>query len=80
MVVCCDPYPKCLKISTSLSFFLFKVDYYYLFIFGCCGSSLLCGLSLVVAGGGYSLAVPGLLIAVVSLFVQNRLSSCRTWA
>ena len=80
MVVCCDPYPKCLKISTSLSFFLFKVYYYYLFILGCCGSSLLCGLSLVVARGGYSLAVPGLLIALASLFMEHRLSSCRTWA
>ena len=74
MVVCCDPYPKCLKISTSLSFFLFKVYYYYLFIFGCCGSSLLCGLSLVVARGGYSLVVVcGLLIVTASLVSERRI-------
>ena len=39
-----------------------------LFIFGCAGSSLLHGLSLVVASGGYSLVAMGrLLIAVGNL-------------
>ena len=42
--------------------------------FGCAGSSLLCGLSLVAASRGYSLvAVWGLLVAVVSLVVEDRL-------
>ena len=45
----------------------------YLFILGCAGSLLLPGFSLVVASGGYSLAVVrGLLIAVVSLVVEHR--------
>ena len=42
------------------------------FPFGFTGSSLLCGLSLVV--------VPGLLIVVASLVVEHRLSSCDTRA
>ena len=49
--------------SGSYQFYLF-VD---LFIFDCAGSSLLCRLSLVVGG---------LLIAVASLVVGHRLSSC----
>ena len=45
-----------------------------LVIFGCAGSSLLCGLSLVVVSGGYSLAaVQRLLIEVTSLVTENRL-------
>ena len=44
----------------------------YLFTFGCAGSSLLCGLSLVVESEGYSLvAVRGLLIAVASLVAEH---------
>ena len=55
-----------------------------LLIFGCAGSSLLCGLSPVVVSGGYSsVAVWGLLIAVASLVaeqaLEHRLSSC-AWA
>ena len=43
----------------------------YVFIFGCAGSSLLDGLSLVAARGSYSLVVVcGLLIAVASLVAQ----------
>ena len=43
-------------------------------IFGCVGSSLLRGLSLVAASGGYSLfAVCGLLIEVASLVVEHGL-------
>ena len=37
-----------------LFIFLLKFIYFYLFIFGCVGSLLLCGLSLVVVSGGYS--------------------------
>ena len=43
-------------------------------IFGCAGSSLLHGLSLVAVSGGYSLvAVCRLLITVASLVVKHRL-------
>ena len=43
----------------------------YVFIFGCCGSLLLCGLSLVVEGGSYSLVLDlGLLIVVASLLSE----------
>ena len=45
----------------------------YLLIFGCAGSSLLTGFSLVATSGGYSLvAMHGLLIAVASLIVEHR--------
>ena len=48
--------------------------YVYLFIFGCIGSSLLCGLSLAVASDGSSLAVVnGLLVVVASLIAERRL-------
>ena len=44
----------------------------YLLIFGCAGSSLLTGFSLVATSGGYSLvAMHGLLIAVASLIVEH---------
>ena len=36
-------------------FFLFLIYLLYLFISGCIGSLLLCGLSLVAVSGGYSL-------------------------
>ena len=49
----------------------------YLLIFGCAGSSLLTGFSLVATSGGYSLvAMHGLLIAVASLIAEHRLRSC----
>ena len=39
-----------------MHFFFFLINFFYLFIFGCVGSSLLCaGFSLVAASGGYSL-------------------------
>ena len=52
------------------------IGYYfiYLFIFGCCGSSLLCRLSLVVASG---VAVQKLLIAVASLVAEYGLQEHR---
>ena len=51
---------------------------FYLFIFGCAGSSLLRGLSLVTASGGYSLiAVLGLLISMATLVVEHRLWDAR---
>ena len=46
---------------------LFKDFHIYLFIFGCAGSSLMLGLSLIAASGSYSLAeVLGLLIVGAS--------------
>ena len=58
-----------------LPFFFFNI---YLFIIGYTGSLLLCGLSLVVESGAYSLVVVHrLLFAVVSL-VEHRLQG--TWA
>ena len=45
----------------------------YLFIFDCAGSSLLRGLSLVVASGGYSLVVMGRL-----LIAGGNLCNCQT--
>ena len=46
--------------------------------FGCLGSSLLCGLCLVVASGGCSLVVVlRLLIAVTSLVAEHGLETCR---
>ena len=35
-------------------FYFFKINLFILFIFGCVGSLLLCGLSLVAVSGGYS--------------------------
>ena len=53
-----------------------KIDFtiFYLFNFDCAGSSLLQGLSLVVASRGCSLAVVlGFLIVVASLVAEHRL-------
>ena len=45
---------------------------FYLFIFGCAGSSLLLGFSLVGVTGGYSpVVLHGLFIAVASLIVRG---------
>ena len=60
------------------------MNFFNLLIFGCAGSSLLRGLSLVVVSGGYSsIAVWGLLITVASLVAEqareHKLSSC-AWA
>ena len=62
-----------------------KNKFIYFFIFGCIGSSLLRGLSLVVASGGYSVVVRGLLIVVASLVAEHGprragFSSYGTWA
>ena len=63
---------------TKSSIYIILLFFLIYFIFGCMGSSLLCGLSL--------LAVHGLLIAVASLFAEHRLCrysgfrSCSTWA
>ena len=47
---------------------------FYLFIFGCAGSSLLRGLSLVAVSRGYCLVVMcGLLVAMPSLVVEHGL-------
>ena len=55
-----------------LNCYFFKQD--CLFIFGCAGSLLVRGLSLVAASGGYSLTVVrGLLIAVASLVAEHGL-------
>ena len=64
----------CEEFQQSI-FFLNPIQFLkliYLFTFGCAGSSLLCGLSLVVESEGYSLvAVRGLLIAVASLVAEH---------
>ena len=44
---------------------------FYLFMYGRAGSSLLCRLSLVVAGGGSSVAEHSLLIAVACLVAEQ---------
>ena len=65
-------HPGCrITLSREVYFFFFFIRL-YLFIFGHTGSSLLCGLSLVVEGGDYSLvAVHGLLIGVASLLAEH---------
>ena len=46
----------------------------YLFVFGCAGTLLLCGLSLLEVTRGYSIAVlPGFLITLVSLGAEHGL-------
>ena len=58
-----------------MHFFFFLIRL-YLFIFGCAGSSPLCGLSLVVEGRDPSLvAVHGLLIVVASLVAEHVLGT-----
>ena len=53
----------------------------FFFFFGCAGSSLLQGLSLVAASRDHSLvAVHGLLIEVASLAVEHRLEGIQTSA
>ena len=65
------------RLACGFIFFFFLS----LFIFLCAGSLLLCGLSPVVASGGYPLVVVHrLLIAVASLVAKCGLSGCRTWA
>ena len=50
------------------------------FIFGCTGSLLLSGLSLVADSGCFSLGdVPGLLSAVASLVGEHRLWGSQLW-
>ena len=57
--------------NTGIFFFFFNNV-----IFGCAGSSLLCGFSFVVVCGGYSLgAVFGLLIAAASLVGEKGVGS-----
>ena len=51
-----------------------KHNFIYLFIFGCAGSSLLCGLSLALGSGGPSPAAKvGLLTAMASLALEHGL-------
>ena len=55
-----------------------QVSFKEVFMYGCAGSALLCGLSLVAARRGYSLvAVRRLLVALASLVVQHRLKGMR---
>ena len=51
----------------------------YLFVYGCAGSLLLCGLFSGAANGGSSL-VAGLLTAVASLLGHAGFRACRMWA
>ena len=57
--------------SDSLPAF-FKI-YLFVYFWLCWVFLAACGLSLVVASGGYSVAVRGLLIAVVSLVAEHGL-------
>ena len=56
---------------------LFSI-YLLIFIFDCAGPLLLCGFSLVVASGGYSLAAVHRLLIAVASFVEHGLQG--TWA
>ena len=59
---------------------LFFNLFIYSFVFGCAGSLLLCGFSLVAVRGGYSpVPVCGFLTVLASLAVEDRLSSCGAW-
>ena len=63
----------CTRLLLFLILFFFKFIYYFI-IFGCAGSLLLRGLSLVAAEGGYSLVVVcKLLIVVGSLVAEHGL-------
>ena len=63
-------------MSLALPFFK-NYKFIYLFIFGCIGSSLLRGLSLVAASVGYFVVVHGLLIVVASLCCGARVLGTR---
>ena len=64
----------CVCVCVRRESLLWKTFLIILFIFGCAGSLLLHGLSLAVAGQGYSLVVVcGLLIVVASIVVEHRL-------
>ena len=69
--------------SKGLSFFFFLIN---LFISGCVGSSLLCGLSLAAASGGYSsmrcagFSLWWLLLLRSTGSRRAGFSSCGTWA
>ena len=71
---------------SSISGYFFKKFIYIMFIFGCVGSSLLRGLSLVAARGGYSsLRCTGFSLWWLLLFQSTGprhagFSSCGTWA
>ena len=68
------PVPPAQGYTDTASFFFFFLTF-YLFIYGCAGSSLLLKLSLVVVSGAYFLVVAHrFLIAVTSLVAEHRLS------
>ena len=61
-------------IARRILFHIYIYTSFYVFIFVCAGSSLLCGLlSSWACGGGSLAAVLGLLIAVASLAAEHRL-------
>ena len=63
-----------INIYFNMQMMLFKIFLFILLTFGCAGSLLLHGLSLVVGSRGYPLVVVhGLLIAVASLVAEHRL-------
>ena len=69
------------KLGTSL-YKILGVRFCFLFVFRLCWVIVAAGgLSLVTESGGYSVSsVRRLLIVVVSLVAEHRLSSCGSWA
>ena len=59
------------QLQSTYFFKSLKNLFIYLSIFGCAGSSLLFGLSLVAGNRGYSLAVAFRLLAVVASLVAE---------
>ena len=65
-------------VSPCLFFLFFLNLFIYLFIFGCVGSSLLCGLSIVGASRGYSsLWCTGFSLQWLLFVVEHRLQAHR---
>ena len=56
------------------------IKYIYIYIWLCRVFIAACRLSLISVSRGYSLVTRRLLIAVASLVVEHRISSCGTWA
>ena len=75
--------PSVDRVFLKMEFLLFLYNFMYVcmyvFIFGCAGSLLLCGLFFSLVSRGYSVAVMlELLTEVASLAVEHRLNICGT--